>query len=213
MRIIAPSLLAADFLNIKTELQRLNKSKAQWLHLDIMDGNFVPNLSFGYDIIGQMRPHCDLFFDVHLMITNPLDYVEKCAAVGADMFTFHYEAVSDPSVVIKAVKASKMKVGISINPGTDVSVLDPYLQDLDLVLIMSVNPGFGGQSFIHESVAKISYIRGQIDRLNLDCLIEVDGGINDITGKLCVDAGVDVLVAGSYLFNDQMDEKIDLLLK
>lgn len=201
--IVAPSILSANFLDLKNDLDITEKSLAKWLHFDVMDGHFVPNISFGSAILRQVKGYSKLFMDVHIMISDPLKYAKEFIDAGADILTFHYEALkSDEEIlqVIKLIKSNNCKVGISIKPDTKVEKIFKYLNMLDLVLIMSVEPGFGGQSFMDNSLNKIKELRLEIDSNKYNCLIQVDGGINDITSYKCRDAGADVLVAGSYLY-------------
>ena len=193
---ISPSLLAADFARLDRELAKIEAGGADWLHLDVMDGVFVPNISFGLPVIQSLRPVSRLSFDVHLMIQNPIRYVEAFQKAGADYLTFHLESEGDPGETIEAIHRAGMKAGISIKPGTPVERLLPYLPGLELVLIMSVEPGFGGQKFMPESLEKIAAVRAAAP----DIHISVDGGITGETGALCRKAGADVLVAGSYVF-------------
>lgn len=208
--IVAPSLLAAK--RIVEEAKAIENIENVWLHFDVMDGKFVPNTSFSLDDLSLMRKETKLFLDVHLMIENPEKYFIDYVKNGADLVTVHYEATNELSSLIKNIKKAGVKVGVSIKPKTDVEVLYPYLKDLDLVLVMSVEPGFGGQSFIPSALEKIEKLRKEIDKNNYNCLIEVDGGINKETGDLCKKSGVDVLVAGSYLFGkeDILDRIEDL---
>ena len=193
---ISPSLLAADFARLDRELAKIEAGGADWLHLDVMDGVFVPNISFGLPVIQSLRPVSRLTFDVHLMIQNPIRYVEAFQKAGADYLTFHLESEGDPGETIEAIHAAGMKAGLSIRPGTPVERLLPYLPGLELVLIMSVEPGFGGQKFMPGCLEKIAAVRAAAP----DIHISVDGGINGETGALCRKAGADVLVAGSYVF-------------
>ena len=199
--IVAPSLLAAK--QIVKEAKEIENIENVWLHFDVMDGKFVPNTSFSLDDLLTMKKETSLYLDVHLMIEEPEVHFKNYVNNGADLITIHYEATNDLASLIKIIKESGVKVGVSIKPNTNVEVLTPYLKDLDLVLIMSVEPGFGGQSFIPSALDKIAYLRKEIDNNNYSCLIEVDGGINKETGELCKKAGVDVLVAGSYLFGKE----------
>ncbi len=201
--IISPSLLAADFSCLDREIKRMEDAGADCLHLDIMDGVFVPNISFGIPVISSIRSRTELPFDLHLMITQPILYVEPFAKAGADWITFHLESESDPGKTLEEIHRLGKKAGLSIRPGTPVEELYPYLDALDLVLIMSVEPGFGGQAFLDSCLPKISALRERAPSLR----ISVDGGINTETGRLCREAGADMLVAGSYLFRAENPAK------
>ncbi|MDD3787464.1 MAG: ribulose-phosphate 3-epimerase [Petrimonas sp.] len=201
--LIAPSLLAADFLNLGKDIEMLNKSEADWIHLDIMDGVFVPNISFGFPVINTLKKVTDKPLDVHLMIVQPEKFVSEVAAAGAYMMNVHYEACTHLHRVVQEIKNAGMKAGVTLNPHTPVALLEDILTDLDTVLLMSVNPGFGGQKFIEHSVQKVSVLRELISRKNADTLIEVDGGVNLETGKRLIDAGADVLVAGNFVFSSE----------
>lgn len=197
---IAPSILSADFSQLGKSIQQMEAAGADWFHVDMMDGNFVPNLSFGPMVLEAIRPLTDLTMDVHLMIQDPEWIIEQVAKAGADIITIHAEATKHVHRALQQIKNSGVKAGVVINPATPVSLIEPVLSMCDLVLIMSVNPGFGGQSFIPESVDKIEQLADLRQQKSYIYEIEVDGGINDKTSKLCIEAGADVLVSGSYLF-------------
>ncbi len=197
---IAPSLLSADFLNLQRDVEMINNSDADWLHLDIMDGVFVPNISFGFPVLNALKDVCKKPMDVHLMIVEPQKFINEVAATGAYMMNVHYEACTHLHRTITAIREAGMKAGVTLNPHTPVSLLEDIIQELDMVLLMSVNPGYGGQRFIEHSVEKVKELKKLIDRKGLATLIEVDGGVNAETGKRLVDAGADVLVAGNYVF-------------
>ena len=212
--IIAPSLLSMDFTQTLKQLIEIKESQATWLHFDVMDGHFVPNLSFGPDICKQVRKHSDLFMDVHIMVSDPNYFSDVFIEAGADLITFHLEACQSEEEVLSIIKKihdKGIKVGLTIKPATDVKDLLPFMDKIDLVLIMSVNPGYGGQSFIPSALDKIAFLRQYIDENKLSCLIEVDGGINAETAQWVLDAGVDVLVAGSYIFKNDIKETINIL--
>jgi len=199
--LIAPSLLSADFLKLGESVEMLNKSDADWLHMDIMDGAFVPNISFGFPVLNAVKEIAKKPLDVHLMIVEPQKFIKEFAAAGTYMLTVHYEACTHVHRTIAAIKDEGMKAGIVLNPHTPVHLLEDILQDLDMVLLMSVNPGFGGQSFIEQSLTKLTKLKGMITERGLNTLIEIDGGVNLETGKRLIDAGADVLVAGNFVFN------------
>lgn len=198
--IIAPSLLSADFLNLGRDVEMVNNSEADWFHLDIMDGVFVPNLSYGLPVVDHINKAAKKPLDVHLMIIDPDRYVENFKKAGADILTVHYEACTHLHRTIQNIKANGMKAGVSLNPHTPVSVLEDIIHDIDVVLLMSVNPGFGGQSFVEHTIKKIKKLKSMIDNNGNNVIIEVDGGVNLETGKLLVEAGATALVAGSYVF-------------
>ena len=205
--IVAPSLLAADFSKLREEIQEVESYGAEYLHLDVMDGNFVPNISFGAPVISSIRKHSNLVFDVHLMVENPDRFIKDMVDAGADVITVHAEATKHLNRTIQLIKSYGKKVGVALNPSTPLDVIKYDLKDIDMVLIMTVNPGFGGQAFIEGMLQKIRDLRS-IDS-NID--IQVDGGINDKTSKLVKEAGANISVAGSYLFNGDYKQKIESL--
>ncbi len=204
---MAPSLLAADFLNLERDIEMLNRSEADWIHLDIMDGVFVPNISFGFAVTNLLKKVTRKPLDTHLMIVQPEKFVDEVAATGATFMNVHYEACPHLHRVVQQIRSKGMKPAVTLNPHTPVSVLEDILNDLDMVLLMSVNPGFGGQQFIEHSVEKVARLKEMITRRGASTLIEVDGGVNLETGKRLVDAGADVLVAGSYVFSSDDPEE------
>ena len=205
--IVAPSLLAADFLNLERDLDMLNRSEADWIHLDVMDGVFVPNISFGFAVTSLLKKVTRKPLDTHLMIVQPEKFINEVAATGTAFMNVHYEACTHLHRVVQQIRGKGMKPAVTLNPHTPVSLLEDILPDLDMVLLMSVNPGFGGQQFIEHSVRKVALLKEMIIRQGLSTLIEVDGGINLETGKRLVDAGADVLVAGSYVFSSDNPEE------
>jgi ribulose-phosphate 3-epimerase len=198
--LIAPSVLAADFANLQRDIEMINSSEADWFHIDIMDGVFVPNISFGMPVLEAINKHAKKTIDVHLMIVDPDRYISTFKKLGADVLTVHYEACTHLHRTLQAIKAEGMKAGVALNPHTSVDLLEDVIQDIDLVCIMSVNPGFGGQSFIENTYAKVEKLKALINRKNASTLIEIDGGVTNKNAKQLVEAGADVLVAGSYVF-------------
>ena len=211
-KMVSPSLLAADFTDLKSEIQMINRSEADWLHCDIMDGVFVPNISFGFPVLEAVDKICRKPLDVHLMIVHPERYITATARIGAMMMNVHYEAVTHLNRTIHQIHEEGMKAGVTLNPSTPVAMLEDCICDVDMVLLMSVNPGFGGQQFIDNTYAKIARLRKLIRESGSKALIEVDGGVNGSTAPRLAEAGADVLVSGSYVFRaDNPEERISQL--
>ncbi|HPW97206.1 MAG TPA: ribulose-phosphate 3-epimerase [Flavobacterium sp.] len=201
--LIAPSVLAADFANLQRDIELINTSEADWFHIDIMDGVFVPNISFGMPVLQAISKHAKKTIDVHLMIIDPDRYIKTFAQLGSNILTVHFEACTHLHRTLQAIKAEGMKAGVALNPHTNVDLLEDVIQDIDLVCVMSVNPGFGGQSFIENTYSKVEKLKALIQRKNASTLIEIDGGVTSKNAKQLVDAGADVLVAGSFVFTSE----------
>ncbi len=211
--LISPSVLSCDFANIQRDVEMINNSQADWFHVDVMDGVFVPNISFGFPVIEAIKKHALKPLDVHLMIENPDQYILDFKKAGADILTVHYESCVHLHRTIQRIKEAGMKAGVALNPHTSVTLLEDLIEDLDLVLIMSVNPGYGGQKFIKNSISKVTQVKEMIQRKGSKALIEVDGGVNGETAIDLLKAGADVLVAGSYVFNSANPSQIISELK
>ena len=205
--LIAPSVLAADFANLQRDIEMINNSDADWFHIDIMDGVFVPNISFGMPVLRDIAKHATKTIDVHLMIVDPDRYISTFKNLGADILTVHYEACTHLHRTLQAIKAQGMKAGVALNPHTSISLLEDTIQDIDLVCLMSVNPGFGGQSFIENTYDKVIALKELITRKGANTIIEIDGGVTNKNAKQLADAGADVLVAGSYVFKSEDPNK------
>lgn len=201
IHLVAPSILSADFAYLKDNIEMINNSEADWFHVDVMDGVFVPNISFGFPVIKSLKKHAQKPLDVHLMIVEPDKYISRFKEAGADVLTVHYEATPHLHRTIQSIKAAGMQAGVSLNPHTSVHLLDDIIKELDLVLIMSVNPGFGGQSFIENTYQKIITLNKMITDSNSLAVIEVDGGVDTSNARKLINAGVNILVAGSFIFN------------
>ncbi len=209
MNILSPSMLAADFGHLAEQLRIIEENNIKWLHVDVMDGMFVPSISFGMPVIASIRKQTSLFFDTHLMVTDPERYIEDFKKAGSDLLTVHVEACRDTAATLEKIKKAGMKAGVSINPETDVKKVLPFVPQADLVLVMSVHPGFGGQKFIEDTLVKAEVVRREIDRVNPACRLEMDGGIHVGNLKTVLSSGVDTIVAGTAIFGGDIRENIE----
>lgn len=211
--IVSPSILAADYGKLAEEITKVTEAGAQYIHIDVMDGHFVPNISIGVPVVQSIRKVTNAVFDCHLMISNPIDYIDAFVKAGADLISFHVESNSDIGQTIKKITSANKKAALVVKPNTPINVVFPYLKDISMVLIMTVEPGFGGQSFMHDMLPKVTELRQEIEKQGLNVDIQVDGGIDDTTATLCKKAGANVLVAGSYIFKSPDVKKAIELLK